>query len=432
MNRHLIHDSRHETFTLDRFLLAEVTHHFDTDSTIKQCFDIYERFLLDSVEVRGASATFKRYASTFIRPFLRDALRSLLILGWVPYRVTKIRPKNGEEPFLIPEVLSLNYIEPELVVDTQRLTYSLKFYDAKREIQKRAIKYYAYERLQTLANPHLMYSPTMRLLNDFRYLTQIKQYTLQAESVRSCPPVYLTETDKQQPPGKNIPGMVENGRGGGDRGRTSGGSKKIEHLLEGASQRISDNIEFHRRQMVARSVEARNNYANYSATMPQYYNNLFVVPPGMTLAANPHTPESRVDQLTIERHLTSKIYQTFGIPESTIGFAGGGQSATRGSTTRTANVRTHVNIMDLTVMEATLRRYADALQELFRMVYADLFQVELPVGSVRFNAHALYETYVNSIVKEHQLDKNDTAPGSEAKSVHREGTNVGTRTDGAA
>jgi hypothetical protein len=135
---------------------------------------------------------------------------------------------------------------------------------------------------------------------------------------------------------------------------------------------------------------------------PQWYNNLFICPPSMTLAATPQLPESRVDQSVLERKLSSDIYLTFGIPETLLGAIGSTQNSIRGSANRSTTIRKDVNIMDVNSFESTLFRYQNFFQDCFTVMYGLIFKKVIDKNIVQFKPPKLYEQFIANILAEHE------------------------------
>jgi hypothetical protein len=176
--------------------------------------------------------------------------------------------------------------------------------------------------------------------------------------------------------------------------------------FQNASMNLADNIEFHMDEMRARSMNHQRNYYNVGLEFaPQWHNNLFICPPDMELAANPHVPDTRVDQLTMERNLSSIIYQSFGIPESIMGNLNSTQQSTRGASSRTAKVRNDVNIMDLNSFESTIEKYKNFFKDCFINLYIEIFQKKISRDVIDFKPPELYTRYIENIIAEQGLSK---------------------------
>jgi hypothetical protein len=132
----------------------------------------------------------------------------------------------------------------------------------------------------------------------------------------------------------------------------------------------------------------------------------------MVLAAPPRLPESRVDQLVIERSLTTKIYQSFGIPETVAGFSSAsGTTSTQGASSKVAKVRKDVNLMDIITFESTLDRYKKFFADAFMVVYEDIFNKAIPKDSIEFLPPKIYERYLKTVVGD-EMDEQGEAPRS--------------------
>lgn len=100
------------------------------EPTLQQCFKIIESTCLSqgiycSVDGTEVSVDFQRFIDKHYVPFLKDALRSMIIFGFVPWRVRRLR--SGDE---VPEVLppgTFNwYTEVGPSVDTRQYVHGRK------------------------------------------------------------------------------------------------------------------------------------------------------------------------------------------------------------------------------------------------------------------------------------------------------------------
>lgn len=410
---------------LDLVKYKELCYFFDTNATIKHCVGLLDRFLLHGLALKGAKKHVNDYLTEYFLPFFRQMLRNIVILGWCPYHLKKVKDPMTEENILVPEVVPVSFMQCELEVNMKKIEYNFKFYEMDERVLKPKIKVFIFSDAELIANPSMIHSVLNGTLSDYRFVQQIKRFTIQSEYNRSNPTVYLMREkgshnqsrtfDQTTGPdgGRNGPREVDFGGNGPVRplAALGGGARNFDQRdtpesvqLANASMNMADNIEFHQDEMRARALAHQRNYYNIGLDFaPQWHNNLFICPPDMVLAANPHIPESRVDQLTMERNLSSTIYQSFGIPESMMGYIGGSQQSTRGSTTRTAKVRNDVNIMDLNSFESTIERYKMFFKDCFIVLYATMFQKKIGRDVIDFKPPELYSRYIDNVLVEQGL-----------------------------
>ena len=406
-------------YTLDMRLFHELTNFMDTNSTVKHCIGILDRFLFQSVKINGAKKLMNQYLDKYFLPFFRRMLRYIIVLGWCPYHTKKIKdPKTGM-PIVVPEVYPVEYIKCQMIVNRETLDYEFQFLNFEGDKLRKDIKVFIFSDLTLIANGALIHSILSGLLSEQRYASQIKKFTIQSEYVRSNPPVYL-KVDHASAGQKSLAeaaGAFGGGNPGGQRHISHGGQNapnpsnfqqqrvtQVPEMLEKASTDMIKNVEFHQQEVHNLATMRDNNYYNLGLGFaPQWYNNLFICPPNMTLAATPHIPESRVDQIVIERKLSSDIYLTFGIPETLLGLVGGSQSSIKNSAGRSSSIRKDVNIMDVNSFESTLLRYQGFFQDCFVVLFDSIFNKEVGKEIVEFKPPRLYEQFIANILAEHEI-----------------------------
>lgn len=395
------------SFTLDLNAYFELSNFSDTNSTVKQCIGILDRFLFQSVRINNAKKLLNVYLDKYFLPFFRQMLKNIIILGWCPYITKKIKDPISKLPIIVPQMYPVEYIRSELVVDKVKLDYEFKFYDENNNVRK-DIKVFMFSDLSELANEQLIHSLLSGLLAEQRYVTQIKKFTIQSEYVRSNPPVYLKK-DHVSSSAQNTMQQTNAFRGGNQNDRRiipnpANFDDRIQQPNDTIENAVNDtikNVEFHQTQVHNLARMQQHNYYNLGLGFaPQWYNNLFICPPNMTLAANPHLPESRVDQLAMDKKLSSDIYLTFGIPESLLGYVGGFQQGIKGSANRSSNIRKDVNIMDVNGFESTLFRYQNFFQDCFVVLFHVIFKKHVNKDTVEFKPPKLYEQFIESILNE--------------------------------
>jgi hypothetical protein len=423
--------------SLDFVKYNELSYFFDTNATIKHCYGLLDRFLFHGLKLKGAKDHLNNYFEQYFLPFFRQMLRNIIILGWCPYHFKKVKDPLTDETLIVPEVVPVSYMTSELEVDTRKLEYNFKFWELSERVKKPKIKVFMFSDQEMIANPSMIHSILNGTLADYRFVQQIKRFTIQSEYNRSNPPIYLMRERGTHNQSRTF--HQTTGPGGGNEGprivddfdtggsvkpfRNEGGARNFNDketpesvILSNASMNMADNIEFHQAEMKMRSSSHQRNYYNVGLDFaPQWHNNLFIVPPDMALAVPPHLPESRVDQLTMERHLSSTIYQSFGIPESMIGNIGSSQNGTQGTTSRNAKVRNDVNIMDLNSFESTIEKYKMFFKNCFAVLYSDIFQKRIPLDTIEFQPPELYTRYIENVLADTGSDKESDKKNSADK-----------------
>jgi len=400
-------------FFLDERLYTELERMFDKSASIKQCFSLIDRFILSDISVKGESVVLKRYILDHIIPFFKKLLREILLVGWAPYRLKKVTDKKTKETYMKPEIVPLEFVRPMLGVKKDEMEYEFVFLE-QSSLNTHSIntKVFVYSDLHLLAKNNLIHSVTSGVLEEYKYSTLMRQFNIQAESVRCNPLIYLQKDTGRGTGNGNtdIPNVsITMGSGGNVLGQTVSGSlrdivnfdyQKRADRFESASENILDNIVFHAEQM-ARSrweIDSKDVTQQYR---PQHWNNLFVCPPGLSLAAPPQLPNPRLDPSQIEHHINTNVYMSFGIPESIArgdsgsrrkGISGGSGASSSSSAPST------VNFMDIQAFEGTLNKYTVFFKNVFVTLYEEIFLQELNIDSVQINLPQHFQEFVKNIL----------------------------------
>jgi len=394
-----------DVWSLNKGYYTEMQYFLRTNQTVKQCKEVLSNFLLSNIELKRAVPRLEEYVSEFFKPFFRAVLREVILTGWCSYTIRKMKGCDGKT-FMVPVVIPSEYICPEVCLDKKTFTYEIYAFDHNGVELRSDVKFLLFTDISNLANPNMIGSVLDGLIVEHRFSEQIRRFTVQAEFVRSNPTIYLSR--ERAGNGQGDLG-VQNGafdRAGRGMDRTT--SVTVREAAMGridsgvavnemASKDMAANMEYHAAQMRGMASSHSTNYYNSGlGYAPQYWNNTFVCPPNMVLAAPPSMPVSRVDQLTIDRALSSKIYQAFGIPESLMGSVGGMSAATQGTSSRSDKMRKEVNFMDLVCFDATIERFRKFFEETFLIVYEDIFAVNLPREVIDFKEPEMYTKFVLS------------------------------------
>ena len=180
------------TFSLNMSLYHELAQFLDTNATVKQCMGVLDRFLFQSVEILRAKKLLNSYLDMYFLPFFRRMLRSIIVLGWCPYHIKKVKDKRSGLPILVPEVFPVDFILSTLVVKKKTMNYEFQFFDDDMDAKRRRdIRVFIFSDMTLIANNNLIHSLLSGLIEENRYLTRIKQFTVQSEYVRSNPTIYL-------------------------------------------------------------------------------------------------------------------------------------------------------------------------------------------------------------------------------------------------
>lgn len=398
-----------DSYHLDMSLYNELRHMFTTNETIKHCYDTLERFLFQNIKIKGATEVLKEFIFHFSE-FCTKVLKYLWILGWCPYTIVKIKSKVTNEDISIPKVVPVEYIFPELVVNKSNFTHKLNFYDLNRDKLKKNIYYVSSCDIEDISNQTLINSPLQSILPEYRFLEQLKRFTIQSEFTRSNPAVFLVKKDPKN-------NEVTSHRYTSDTNDEIQGLHLVDPVEEDeaipsriamfkeASDDVVKNVHYHNQQMEDMVRFQNESYYDLGLGFrPQTMNNLFVCPPGMTLAAPPRMPEVKSDILTLAKKFSSTVFLSLGMPETIFGFGSQNNVNMAGrAATRTTEIRKDINVMDINSFDATLRKYHLIFSNLFSDIYFSIFKKRIKPEAISFEPPVLYKNYTTYMLAEIQL-----------------------------
>lgn len=374
----------------------EIERMFDKTASIKHCTGLIEKFTLANISVDGASDILSKYIVDHIIPFFKKLLRNILICGWSPYRLVKIKDKRTKESVLVPEIVPFEKINAKINTKKDGVSYEFSFPELNDVKNKMKIKVLTFTDLNLLAKNELIHSVCSGLVHDYKFMLTIKGFIIQAESIRSNPPIYLAGIKNDA--AKLGDSMTDFGNG--PRLTTTNLKSVLNQqyqekaaVLQHASEDMASNLAYHSQQMSAASWNSQLGNDEYSYK-PQHWNNLFIIPPGMQLATPPQMPDPRSDPYTAERNLNTNVYLSFGIPES-LGSKGG--TSNRGKATSIMN--TNVNFLDVQSLESTLEKYTLFFKSVFVTLYQEIFLKELNIESVHVDLPHHFTQYIEKTVE---------------------------------
>lgn len=386
-------------FELDVRIIKELNYMFDTKMMIRYCYNILSEFLFNEVSVRNNSKVLYEFIQDYISPFFRTVIKNIVLMGWSPYILKKMKDPRTNDNIIVPQTVSLLFLKVYMIVNFRNNDFKFKFIDLNGN-ERKDIKVLMWSDYEELAVNGLCYSITRGLLIDFRFSQNIKRFNLQSESVRSRPPIFLKDDNKGSSSKQLSVNHTESMDGkpvavARIKERTTP-RNSIDQLKE-ASTDLTSNIEYHIHQMKEMSYRNNADYFNVGIHFqPQPWNNLFICPPNTSLAAVPHLPESRMDPTVTEKYFNSAVYQSFGIPEALVGQMHNLSSALRSSTRDTSRLKSDVNVMDLISFEGTLQRFISFFRDSFVLIYEDIFKTKIFKHDIEFKLPKLYNEFLST------------------------------------
>lgn len=391
-----------DIYTLDYSLYKELKYCFETSETIIHCFSIMENFLFQNIKIKGAKKNLEDFIDNYIYGFFRNVLKNFWILGWCPYVIKTVKDKYTGEKQLIPEVVNLNFIHVELHVDRKNFNHKFEVYDPQTLKTRNDIKICSFFDLDDFVNVAMIKSPIRSFVNEYRYLQQMKKFSVQSEFVRSNPAIFLKSADGKSKQVNNVNEM-ENEQ---DEMELMNNDEqeipdRIANLKE-ASTDIVRNVEFHNQQMEEMTSFQNSSYYNVGLNYrPQTSNNLFICPPGMELAAQPKLPETKLDINALNKKFSTTVFLTLGIPETIFGYGSNVNLSSYGRTSsRSTEIRKDMNVLDVNSFDSVLSKYHKVFRIIMIDIYLAIYKVKLKMSAVTFETPKIYNELIqHSLIK---------------------------------
>lgn len=92
----------HEVFRLNLYIL-------NNNVVIHKITKILQEFLVNDIEVQGASPTFQKYVTKHMKPFCRSALQYYIVMGFCIYKVSTKKIDGKMQP--VPIVLNPHFYD---------------------------------------------------------------------------------------------------------------------------------------------------------------------------------------------------------------------------------------------------------------------------------------------------------------------------------
>lgn len=395
-----------DTYTFDYALYAELREFRRRNNTLRQCASILDQFLFNDLKLEGAKPHLQAFIRSHLLPFLRTVLANILLVGWSPYKLVKFKFEDSKDHVLIPSNVPIHLLNPVMTVNSKTFEHKFRFMEEDGKKERKDVHVLFYSDMHDLVDCGLINSVTYSTLHDHRFVQRIRQFTLQSEFIRSNPTIYL-QREKPLPDPKGQSGTFSRTDGpalGLDRNFARARAPALNSLnpsirqqvtAESASESMADNLAFHEQQMMLLRARQQREYRNMgSENAPQHQNNTYVCAPGTVLAATPHLPQSRTDQVAMEQDLTSKIFRAFGIPES----LSGNQKLTVRDKTKGQAPKT--TIMEIITFQSRLEHMQSFFKTAFIDIYKRMFDKTLDPGVITFRPPVMYELFLKSLTEE--------------------------------
>jgi hypothetical protein len=250
-----------DVIDLDMTYYKELQHFYRTVPTVKHCCELIQKFLFSDFKINGARPVLQQFSAEYFMPFFRQCLRQILLVGWVVWRTRKSRdPRTGKD-IVVPELIPLEYVTVQLHVNRNTFEYRFQCYTHNSSEPLNGARFFLFNDAQRLAENGLVDSALDTILGDYRYVQQIKHFTMQAEFVRSNPTIYLRRVEGATGQAglaestgnlRRSVGVVQESRETATLAdKLKKRLPKQQEVLEKASEVVSSKLEFQKNQMMS-------------------------------------------------------------------------------------------------------------------------------------------------------------------------------------
>ena len=409
--------SKNVVYELDRNVYIEIKHMFETNVAIQQTSQVLENFLLNNTSLPGENEVFKEFRETYILPFFKSMLKQVLILGYCPWKLCKIKSKTNET-IIVPKIVPVEFIVIKAEIDNKTMHATLAAYDSTTNKIRTDVNIFNFEDIISIANSECIFSKGKHLLEMYRYLKQLEHFTIQSEFVRSNPTIYLTP-ENQKTDRMPVSSLGRDPMSIERRTQMAQHSSNVDssRAFEKAGEDIINNMQFHNQELDLIMSEKNMNYYNLGQFFrPQWYNNIFICPPNLRLAHAPQLPNSNIDHIKEIEYFNKQVYMIMGVPEKLFG----ANSSSSTSSSRSANFNTHSIIMDINTFEATLLRYQKFFTRCFVELYAAIFRTEFKGQPMVLDPPPLFKKFVTDVLVETTVTKNESVGKKRKKNEEKE------------
>jgi hypothetical protein len=371
--------------TLDYVTYKELCYIYDTTPIVKQVASVIKNLAMYKLTIRRGRKHLQVYSEKYFLPLCKSTLRDIFTLGWTAVHLRK------KKDLVYAEHVPVDLIMVELHVDPKKFTHEFKVFDFHHE-PIRGVEIFFFDSIDKYANHKLIHSPMLSVLSEFRYVEHIKKFTLQSEYTRSNPCIFLASAKTATTQG-SLASEANAFRGGYSFAERATPPMSLkDKFFAKASEEIEANMQFHNKQYEDLVQTQNTGYYSMGLSMtPQWANNVYVVPPGMSLAAAPQLPQSRNDQIQLHHNLNSLICTTIGIPPTIL------QSLHMTRDHKSIKNESS-SILDIALFEATIKQYVIFYQRMIAALYKKIFLTEIDYTFVEFHVPDMYKFFVQRIV----------------------------------
>lgn len=355
---------------------------YHTDPILYMCRQVLVTSLLSGglqCERRGrpANQAFQALLEQQWIPFVRDLIDNFFMFGFCPVRVVK-RSKRGEKDTLVPIVPPYGVYAVDVCVDPVDYTTELRFVptrgaanglDVGRTEETEVHMLVCDDGMPNVTRPSFR-SRVSTLLPQFLWMQRMRRYALQAEHIRSHPPLITQDSPDKRPVNEALanesfadPSELFEEH---EARRYRKNASNLNALLQQRAMTQQNN----RNAMGHEHAEGCDAEAATVRLSQTYEDNTYHVPDGTQVAGQAPMPQARTDLVDLERMRVDVICGTFGVPKALI-MAESARSNASGA-----------NEMDYRSLRRTIESLAAglarALTETYRLVYGDEAKLTLP------------------------------------------------------
>lgn len=393
-----------QTFSFDQSLSNELKFFLQSNQSCNRAHNVLEKFLLSNVQTTNAKHFLSSFVSDYFVPFCKSVLKQIHINGWCAYRIVKLKNK-----IKVPKIIASEFLQVLLEKNDETFEYSFLITDLQYN-ELPDVKILIFDEIENYANNSVIKSIMSGLLNDLRYENQMRAFSIQADYVRSNPTVFLQGNADEVENNRNEASTILNRNFNFQLGNLSSGNSMSARIarastanievLEKASSSMASNVEFHANQMEELARRDSKRHRNLGLGFaPQYLNNVYIVPPGLSMPFQPHLPQSRQDYVQNDRLLSSKVAQGFGIPDSMLGLHV--RSTYRETNSAQQEKLSPVNAV---TFQSTLEKYTGFFKKTFVEIYSNIYGTILKEDVIEFNLPELWIEITEQLESENNLN----------------------------
>lgn len=352
-------NKKEETFLFNNSLYANYITLSRKNPCINECIQFIVNTITTRIVITNGNPVFSSYFEQHILPFLRQVLKTVLLIGWAPFAIKKL-----EDDVYIPFMIPLQHYRIELTNNIDTNVSKFHFYSMDDK-EKKNIHVILLHDIIEFQNENLIYSILDGIYDDILNLERLKRCDIHAHIIRSNPTLILQPSKTLD---ENETSIMINRSFVFNSHEVMNEANRMSELMQMAPFDMESNLDFHKNQ----EKLYRESFTDMFA--PQYKNNLFIIPANLSLGCPPQLPQPINQLQEMETFLHTKTYKAFGLSDLDV----------NGQIKR--NRTPDISYSGSLEMEATLMFYVSFMNRTIGFIYEKLFQVPF-AGTISFESY---------------------------------------------